>query len=55
VEEIQAQYLLAAACAEQGQYAQAREILLAIPPADPQYARAQRLLKAIEAQTGPPK
>jgi tetratricopeptide (TPR) repeat protein len=53
--EIEAQYLLAAAHAEQGQYSQAREILLAIPSADPQYARAQRLLKAIEAQAGPPK
>ena len=53
--EIQAQYLLAAAYAEQGQYTQAREVLLAIPPADPQYPRAQRLLKAIAAQNGPPK
>jgi tetratricopeptide (TPR) repeat protein len=53
--EIQAQYLLGAAYAEQGQYPQARETLLAIPPADPQYPRAQRLLKAIEAKEGPPK
>jgi tetratricopeptide (TPR) repeat protein len=52
---VPAQYYVAAAYAEQGQYPQAREILQAIPPADPQYPRAQRLLKAIEAQTGPPK
>jgi predicted CXXCH cytochrome family protein len=52
---IPAQYFVAAAYTEQGQYAQAREILQAIPPADPQYGRAQRLLKAIEAQAGPPK
>jgi len=44
---VPAQYLLAAAHAEQGQYREAREILLAIRPADPEYARAQRLLKAI--------
>jgi predicted CXXCH cytochrome family protein len=53
--DIQAQYLIAAAYAEQGQYTQAREILQAIPPADPQYPRAQRLLQAIEARVGPPK
>jgi predicted CXXCH cytochrome family protein len=52
---IPAQYFVAAAYAETGQYAQARDILQAIPPADPQYARAQRLLKAIEVQTGLPK
>jgi predicted CXXCH cytochrome family protein len=52
---IPAQYFVAAAYAETGQLAQAREILTAIPPADPQYPRAQRLLKAIEAQAGPPK
>ena len=52
---IDAQYFIAAAYAEQAQYAQAREILQAIPADDPQYARAQRLLKAIEAQVGPPK
>jgi tetratricopeptide (TPR) repeat protein len=53
--EIQVQYLLAAAYAEQGQYPRARETLLAIPPADAQYPRAQRLLRAIEAKEGPPK
>jgi predicted CXXCH cytochrome family protein len=53
---IPAQYFVAAAYYEQGQFPQAREVLLAIPPADPQYPRAQRLLKAIEAQPGgPPK
>jgi predicted Zn-dependent protease len=52
---IPAQYFVAAAYAETGQLAQAREILTAIPPANPQYPRAQRLLKAIEAQAGPPK
>jgi cytochrome c-type biogenesis protein CcmH/NrfG len=52
---IKAQYFMAAAHAEQGQYARAREILQAIPPDDPQYARAQRLLKAVEAQIAPAK
>jgi predicted CXXCH cytochrome family protein len=52
---IPAQYFVAAAYAETGQYVQAREILEAIPPADSQYSRAQRLLKAIETQVGPPK
>jgi len=42
-----AQYLLAAAYAQNGQYAASRQILEKIPPADPQYDRAQRLLKAL--------
>ena len=45
--EMPAQYLLAYAHAERGEYQQAREVLQAIPPADAQYARAQQLLRAI--------
>ena len=45
--EVPAQYSLAYAHAQQGQYSEAREILLAIPPSDPQFARAQELLRAI--------
>jgi tetratricopeptide (TPR) repeat protein len=45
-----AQYLLAGAYAEQGDYRTAREILESIPPGDGQYDRAQRLLRAIEAK-----
>lgn len=45
--EAPAQYFLAYAHAQQGQYSEAREILLAIPPSDPQFARAQELLRAI--------
>ena len=45
--EVPARYFLAYAHAQQGQYNEAREILLAISPADPQFARAQELLKAI--------
>jgi predicted CXXCH cytochrome family protein len=49
--EAPAQYLLAAAYAQNGQFSESRQILEKIPAADPQYARAQRLLAAI-AQTG---
>jgi tetratricopeptide (TPR) repeat protein len=45
--EVPARYFLAYAHARQGQYNEAREILLAISPADPQFVRAQELLKAI--------
>jgi thioredoxin-like negative regulator of GroEL len=45
--EVPARYLLAAAYAQQGQVAKAREVLLTIPPGDTDYAKAQRLLKAI--------
>jgi hypothetical protein len=48
-----AQYLLAASYVQKGDIAQAREILLAIPPADSQYDKAQRLLKAIDALKSP--
>lgn len=51
--ETPAQYLLAAAYIQKGDVAQAREVLLTIPPADSQYAKAQRLLKAIDAQKAP--
>jgi hypothetical protein len=44
---VPARYFLAYAHAQQGQYNEAREILLAISPADPLFARAQELLKAI--------
>jgi hypothetical protein len=45
-----AQYLLAAAYVQKGDLAQARKILLAIPPGDSQYDKAQRLLKSIDAK-----
>jgi hypothetical protein len=51
--ESPAQYLLAAAYVQKGDVAQARGILLTIPPADSQYEKAQRLLKAIDAQKSP--
>ncbi len=49
--EAPAQYLLAAAYAQNGQYTESRQLLEKIPPADPQYPRAQRLLTAL-AQAG---
>jgi predicted CXXCH cytochrome family protein len=42
-----AQYLLAAAYAQNRQFAESRQILEKIPATDPQYARAQRLLAAL--------
>jgi len=45
--EAPAQYLLAYAHAQQGQYEKAREVLQTIGRRDPQYARAQELLRAI--------
>jgi hypothetical protein len=45
--EAPAQYLLGAAYAENGQWAESRKVLEKIPAADPQYARAQRLLAAL--------
>ena len=45
-----AQYLLAGAYFEQGDFKTARQILESIPPADAQYGRAQRLLRVIEAK-----
>ena len=45
--EMPAQYFLAYAYAQQGQYNDAREILQAIPANDRQYAKAQELLRAI--------
>jgi predicted CXXCH cytochrome family protein len=52
-----AQYLLAGAYAEQGDYNTARKILESIPAGDSQYDRAQRLLKAIESKqpSSPPR
>ena len=49
--EAPAQYLLAAAYAQNGQFTESRRLLEKIPPADPQYPRAQRLLTAL-AQAG---
>ena len=45
--EAPAQYLLAAAYAQNGQFPESRQILEKIPPNDPQYSRAQRLLAAL--------
>jgi tetratricopeptide (TPR) repeat protein len=45
-----AQYLLAGAYAEQGDYHTARQILESIRPGDGQYDKAQRLLRAIDAK-----
>ena len=45
--EVPAQYLLAYAHAERGEYQKAREVLHTIPPADGQYQKAQELLRAI--------
>lgn len=45
--EVPAQYLLAYAHAERGEYAKAREVLQTIPANDPQYSKAQELLRAI--------
>ena len=42
-----ANYLLAYALAQQGKYAEARDIVGKIAPSDGQYANAQTLLKAI--------
>ncbi len=45
--QISVQYLLAGAYYQQGNMAEAKKILEAIPAADPQYDRAQRLLRQI--------
>ncbi len=44
---VPAQYLVAYAHAERGEYAKAREVLQTIPANDPQYSKAQELLRAI--------
>jgi hypothetical protein len=51
--ESPAQYLLAAAYIQKGEVAEARKVLLTIPPSDAQYPKAQRLLAAIAAQSQP--
>ena len=49
--EAQAQYLLGAAYAQNGQYQESRQVLTSIRQYDPQYARAQKLLATL-AQSG---
>ena len=50
---IPAQYYLARALTEKGEFQSAQQILKAIPPNDPQYAPAQRLLTDLESRKPP--
>lgn len=49
-DHIPAQYYLARALTEKGEYQSAQQILKTIPPNDPQYALAQRLLTDLESR-----
>ncbi|HET9743663.1 MAG TPA: ammonia-forming cytochrome c nitrite reductase subunit c552 [Terriglobales bacterium] len=50
-DKLPAQYLLARALAEKGEYNDARQILKGIPPNDAQYSSAQQLLTDLELKT----